>query len=570
MIHDADTLADGTTLSYDVCVIGSGPAGMTLINELRSTPLRCCVLESGQAARTTFANDLKNAEAAGIGLKPYSRERALGGTSTTWAGLSAPLDPIDFGPRDHADDAAWPLARHDLLPFYRAASERYGFPPFDKLEANGAPPLAHADQPAIAHAELQEKPFMAANEPRDFGAAHRHLFDTPNPPDLYLDASVKSLSGMGAPDRVRCARAMTRSHTSLRVEARVFVVAAGGIENARLFFNSTDICARGLGNEYDQLGRRFMNHPKLNVGTIELRRAVTDWPYYFGAMTRGFAGYAGLRLAEKRQRELGALNSYVRLEPLYPWSGNPGVESLVAFVKRSGALFRQWKHRREDEIVSLRDYSETGDDSIIQNQYTGASGALRRLALIARHAPTVARYGHARLRPHRAPAVRRLSVRHFLEMTPSPENRVTLSRRMDAHGYALPHVRHALTGLDRRSVCALHAALGREVERAGLGTLHSDLAVDSAPLDAVDEASHHLGATRMGHDPASSVVDADGRVHGLDNVFLAGGSVFPTGGCANPTYTIVALSIRLARHLEQTLGSTGAGEGQRAATAPGQ
>jgi choline dehydrogenase-like flavoprotein len=90
--------------------------------------------------------------------------------------------------------------------------------------------------------------------------------------------------------------------------------------------------------------------------------------------------------------------------------------------------------------------------------------------------------------------------------------------------------------------------------RAGFGRLESDLA-RADPWPIAQDASHHMGTTRMGRDPASSVVDAQGRVHSLANLYLAGASVFPTSGSANPTFTIVALSIRLAEHLRAELGS---------------
>jgi choline dehydrogenase-like flavoprotein len=61
--------------------------------------------------------------------------------------------------------------------------------------------------------------------------------------------------------------------------------------------------------------------------------------------------------------------------------------------------------------------------------------------------------------------------------------------------------------------------------------------------------AHIMGTARMGHDPSSSVVDPWGRIHDLDNVYLADGSVFVSAGGFNPTLTIMALSLRMARHL---------------------
>jgi choline dehydrogenase-like flavoprotein len=157
--------------------------------------------------------------------------------------------------------------------------------------------------------------------------------------------------------------------------------------------------------------------------------------------------------------------------------------------------------------------------------------------------------------------VHAVRLRNFMEMQPHPENRVQLSTAKDALGLPLARVRHQCTELDRRSLVALHAELERELPRAGLGRLASDLA-GAAPWPIDQDASHHMGTTRMGRDPASSVVDPQGRVHSLANLYLAGASVFPTSGSANPTFTIVALAIRLAEHLRGELG------GARGAAAP--
>jgi len=139
-------------------------------------------------------------------------------------------------------------------------------------------------------------------------------------------------------------------------------------------------------------------------------------------------------------------------------------------------------------------------------------------------------------------------LRNFMEMEPDPDNRVTLSENVDLYGQALPAVHHECTETDRRSLLTLHEHLVQEFPRVGIGTLETTLDQEQ-PWPINLDASHHMGTTRMGSDPATSVVRPDLRLHDVENVYLAGASVFPTSGSANPTFTIVALSIRLAEHL---------------------
>jgi choline dehydrogenase-like flavoprotein len=78
-----------------------------------------------------------------------------------------------------------------------------------------------------------------------------------------------------------------------------------------------------------------------------------------------------------------------------------------------------------------------------------------------------------------------------------------------------------------------------------------------APAGPSDSAmatwgNHHMGTTRMAARSGDGVVDTDCLVFGTDNLYVAGSSVFPTGSCANPTFTIVALAHRLALHLAAT------------------
>jgi choline dehydrogenase-like flavoprotein len=339
----------------------------------------------------------------------------------------------------------------------------------------------------------------------------------------------------------------------LALAARAFVLAGGGIENARLLLLSRGGAPDGLGNQRDQVGRWLMNHPKNYAGVLRLARPVREAPYFFGCLWRGFAGYAGLRLADEEQRERGLLNAYVRFEPLFPWSDSPGVEALVTMAKRSRGLLGAWKARRAGEVVELRDWSETGDDSEMQSARKSALASLALPAKVALHLPSVTRYAAARLFARGAPAVRRVRVRNFMEMQPDRDNRVTLGAARDAYGQPVAHVRHRPTALDKRSLAAVHAALSAEVEEQGLGTLAGALTGAEEPWPVDQDASHHMGTTRMGTDPATSVVDPRQRVHGVRNVWISGASVFPTSGCANPTFTIVALAIRLAESVRDAL-----------------
>lgn len=545
---------------YDVCIVGTGPAGAVVASALAQRGLAVVVLESGRARPTEKGDLLRAVESAGIHVKERSRERVLGGASTTWAGLSSPLDPIDFAPRAWAGCEGWPIAREELLPFYAEAAERHRFPALADFGVEGFARLRAKGELQPRWSKLVEKVFLARSEPQDFGRECAATWNAANV-HVLLDATVVELvtraasgtegASTAASDvskpRVVAARVRT-SRGELLVRARAFVLATGGIENARLLLVSRDASPAGLGNAHGRVGRGFMNHPKNYFGTLALARPVTSAPYFFGSLHAGFAGYAGLRFDESVQRELGLLNAYVRFEPLFPWSDDEGVESLVALVKRSRGLFARWKAARADEVVELRDWSETGDDSDLQERGRGAAGLAANVAL---HPLSVAQYAWFRVGKRR-PKVRRVRVRNFLEMQPSDANRVTLSERADAYGVPLARVEHACGELDRRSLVELHRVLRAELEANGLGTLEGELErADPWPID--QDASHHLGATRMGRDPRTSVVDPELRLHGAANVWLAGGSVFPTSGCANPTWTIAALSLRLARRLASEL-----------------
>jgi choline dehydrogenase-like flavoprotein len=550
MITDLAETRPAKLPEYDLCIVGSGPSGMTVASELKGSGLKICVLESGRLKPTPHGDGLRKVLSEGIQIKDYSRERVLGGASTTWSGLSSTLDPVDMEPRPYLEHSGWPFERDVLMPYYEAAADRYRFPPLRIFGPEGMAAVRERGDLKLAWEEVEEKIFMAAGEPQNFGREFMDLFESQDI-DLYLDATLVRLEREMGTGNVTHGSVRSQNRGSLNLKARVFVLAAGGIENARILLNSEN-----LGNEHDQVGRYLMNHPKNYYGVIRLNRPVRELPYYFGCLFQGYAGYAGLRLKEADQRSKGLLNCYVRFEPLFPWSDNPGVESLVFLAKRFRLLYRSWRRLKKSKMVSLRDYAETGDDSELQNKRKSGLEWLGLYVNILLNLPKVLRYLYHRLFERSELKISEVRLRNFMEMAPRPDNRVLLGAERDVYGQPVPVVRHDSSARDRRSLLLLHEVLSREFSRNGFGIFKSRLH-EERPWPIHLDASHHLGTTRMGEDPRSSVVNPNLRLHQVENVYLAGGSVFPTSGCSNPTFTMVALSIRLAEHLGRAVFDSG-------------
>jgi choline dehydrogenase-like flavoprotein len=441
-------------LDADVCVIGSGAAGVALARDLAGGPLRVVVLESGGARALPDPDPLYGLEAAALPVPTHSRVRAFGGTTTVWSGRWKRYDPIDFVERDWVPRSGWPITYDALVPYYERA-------------ARAAQVTDDGDAPAVLQSDIVVptvfKTLAAAN--RDFGqAASALLAGAPNV-DVLLGAHVVGYE--------RAGRRIVRVHTDkdLAVAARFVVIATGGIENAR------QLLLAKLGNEHDQVGRYYMDHPKARVGVVETYEplAMSAW----AGLDESAPVWVGFRLADAVQRAERTLNSYVFLAP---------------------AFERDLPHRLARRLVPPR-------------------------------------------------VCRVLDVRNYMEQLPVPENRVELSRdAVDPLGQPRARLHWTIGERDRETMIAMHRLLAGELRRARIGELASPLLGGEFP--AFQDASHHMGTTRMGADPRTSVVDASCRVHAIDNLFVAGSSVFPTSGYANPTATIAALAIRLADHLK--------------------
>jgi choline dehydrogenase-like flavoprotein len=460
MIYQFEEFFSVEVAPYDLCIIGSGPSGITLGLELLYEGLRICTIAGGDFKESSFFRQLKEVEAPYLEVKEVSRIRAFGGTSNTWTGHLAPLDPIDRASRGGIQPG-WPYEA-DPVTAINTRGHRYDLPQLSLFDLNDQ--LSLEPWPNELKG-LREKIFLVQRRPLKFGVKYKYAYLRENF-DLLIGAVVTSLESQQKSNKRHVTSVIVKSSggRSKRILAKKYVLAAGCIENVRLLFSSKDEVGVALGNSYDQLGRRFINHPKADVGEVHFNHGLARAHPLFKLQRAHFRGYVGLRLEESLQETEGLLNSYLRLIPL-----TRRLLNLKAAVK---STFE----------INLRD------------------AILSAVAALASRG-----------------SVKCARVRCFMDMEASPENRITLSDRLDSLGVAIPIVRYSVSERALNSVRALIDRFSRELSDLGIGKFKPYASFLSG-LVKWEDASHHLGGTPMGEDPRTSVVNSELRLPGVYNV----------------------------------------------------
>jgi len=500
VLLDARRIRGGTTLDTDVCIVGAGPAGLVLAGELRD---RCdvIILESGGDRDEPDAQALNDGDLIGdeyAGLRA-TRHRQVGGTAHLWntqlAGAAgakyAPLDALDFERGTGGSLGDWPFGLTELRADYARAQRICGLGPFAYDAAAWA---QDGCRPWDDTGALVSRVYQLATRDALLSPL-RAAVDRAANVRLCTYATAVALHREAGGRRLGRVTVATPGGAAWEVRAGRVVLAAGAVENARLLL-LTDEGAGCAGNASGWVGRGFMEHPR--DGAIVLRPRA---PELYAA-----SGFYDLHRAGDGTWILGRL---AVPDALLRAGDVPNASATLLVRARPG-------------IQRLRDV---------------LPAAVRRRVPGSGH-------GWSR-RPHAARWYDGFTVLLNVEQAPHPENRVTLSGRRDAFGVPLPALEWRWGPEDQRRLERLRALVAADLERVGRVTVDAARRPDP-------NAHHHAGTTRMHDDPAFGVVDRDARVHGMDNLYVAGASVFPTAGFANPTLTIVALTLRLARHLVES------------------
>jgi choline dehydrogenase-like flavoprotein len=528
MILDGRTLPADARLSVDLCIIGAGPAGLSIAREFANSTVRVCVLESGGIDRESDIDRLGAGESVGYPYHALNRVRArgIGGTSLLWemrqnvndnGWVARPLDPLDFEHRPGRPRSGWPLRYQDLEPFYRRAQviSRLGPFAYDTAtwERDGAKqlPLGNGVRTVI----LQRGSQTFAHHVGTLAAADNI--------SLIHHATVTRLVTVGESGRMAEVITRPRPDSSVSVGARLFVLATGGIENARILLLTNDARPSGLGNGNGLVGRYFMERLTSRGGVLTptdpnlLKQAVM----YTSHIVDGTFVQGTLALSADTIRREQLNNAMLWLRPVPKAFASEGVRSALTLSRGL---------RRQPRIDGLAGYM----GHIITDLDQVASTAWHHL-----------RSAHTR------PEV--FQVAFQAEATPHAESRVMLSETRDRFGLPGTRLDWKIAEDDFRSIRRTIDLVDARLRATGLGQIVRKFG-DERPPSLIGGNFHHLGTTRMATDPRLGVVDKHCRVHETENLYVAGSSVFPSAGFANPTLTIVALAVRLADHLKQVLG----------------
>ena len=565
------TFAPGTEFETDLVIVGGGPSGLTIAREFFGSPIQVLVLESGLLDETpehallaelesvgeprTEAQRQKRVEFHGKSSSTWSHERqpygvrcrALGGSSHAWAGKSAAFDPIDFAKRPWVPNSGWPIDYETLQPFIRRAREVLNLG-LKQPEPRFNTESLHSFYWGFARSRLDHLDIMRFG--KEFVALGADNVDNVR---VLLNATATQIGLAADGGSFKKLEITTFEGMRSTVKARVAVIAASGIENPRLLLASKSVYACGIGNTYDRVGRFLMDHPSAQVGRFGpecVEPVVKEFGFRGVKSGRRIDMFMhGLALTPLIQEQEGLSNTaiYFIMEraPDDPWDA----------LKR---LLRRTSIRPFRDLVSV----SAGAGLI-------AKGAGRKLlASDLTPKPLKNFIVNTAIRcdpnfvaeefqnggvPHKLTGIR---IDAITEQRPNPDSRVTLSERTDRLGVPLAKADWRLDDQDRRALVRIAQLAQNIFPRSGLpqAELEEWVAENRLCESVITDMAHTLGTTRMSDDPKAGVVDRNCQVHGVHGLYVAGGSVFPTSGHANPTLMIVSLAIRLADTIKLQFG----------------
>lgn len=520
MIIDSAELESSAPRDYDICIVGAGAAGITLAKQFFDTPLKVALVESGGYDYELDTQNLYSGESVGFNALPlqYNRLRFLGGSTNHWNGNIWPLFPADLAPRPWLCPKGWPISYSAIEPYYAHACELVemeGPPSWDPDELKDITQRLYSqpsliDQPGLARVIWQHSP------PTRFGSRYRDELAASQNVDIILHANLMQIDCNEDVTAVEGIQVKSLTGKPIGIRAKQFVLACGGIENARLLLLSDHQQKEGLGNSHDQVGRYFMDHPWSIMGKVALASS-SDAENSQLRFNNAQGIVTTLTLSDELLAKHELPRVIAKLTPL-----ERGKNSLRRIVRR------HWRESKQDWNAS--ESIAAGIKGLLGDSIELGRDLATNVGLID------SEYAH---------------IIGVFETYPYANSRVTLSDQTDALGLRRSRLDWRFDPRQGEASARAWRLLGEQFSATGLGRIQFEAfeSFNNPEQQRFNQSCHHSGTTRMSADPVDGVVDPNLKVHGINNLYVAGSSTFTAAGVANPTLTIVAMALRLADHL---------------------
>ncbi len=554
MIEDARKINPGTVLEADLCIVGGGSAAISVAMGYKDSGRSVILIPGGGPNQTATGIDLYRGKVSPPGSHEPLEENRLrmwGGTTTVWGGRCVPYDPIDFEKRSWIPDSGWPISHADVQPYMQPACvlSEAGVAEFD---ARKTFPNKQAEiLKGFDNEELVSWPMERWSVPTDYSKRYRaDLDEAPNvrvlihahAVHLKLSPDGRTLSQVDA----ACSPGQV-----FHVKARRTVLGCGGLENARLLLAARDVVQAGIGNDNDLVGRYYQSHRFGVCGHAVLKDPTKDFIYEFEKDSEGVYCRRRFWMTPEAQAQHQVCN-------------------VVGFFFRNVSGSSEHRNAMVSSVLLIKTFlggARKGPKRLFEILRDQRRELFQHACIVLKDGPSVfgqlAEVAYTRcFQKRRLPMVlpprktNRFPLFYQTEHAPLYDSRVVLDETSaDEFGMPRLEARIQFCETDYRTCSTFVKLFKQRFEEAGLGTFElSDqeqrLLENPDPLDFNSNA-HNVGTTRMGTTPAEGVVDVNCRVHSVDNLFIAGASVFPTSSHANPTLLIVALGLRLADHLKR-------------------
>ena len=524
MIHDIIELSSDSDLFFDICIIGSGAAGIAIAREFINTSQNVVILEGGGKDFEQISQDPYQSEVIGLahGGIHQARARVVGGTTTLWAGQALPLWNMDFQYREWVDYSGWPIAKEQLADYYKRAEVVMQIPQVT---------YDLATWPVANHPKYDSNTFTSyfSQFTSTPNFSQKYYSELKNAPNITLLTHANVLLLEPTADATSISKVLVRSMsgTNIQVKAKFFIICCGGIESARLLLLSDSVETAGIGNRYDNVGRFFQDHPGVGIPISPINRNLFN-PWCNGLRRKNIKHALKVVPSEIFQEKHQILQ--VGAEVYYPTEQDDTVVAAKEIL-RSLRSFTDWK-------------------SLPQKTFTIFKNPARLISAI---------YSYYVLKQPVSIGSTQPYIGIGVEQEPNPKSRITLSREVDCLGKRRSVLDWQLTGKEDKSIEVFVHALAKEWKFLNVADIDLNnfqiMGRSKGEYGGYVDSAHHIGTTRMGNDPKTSVVDADCRVHGYNNLYIGSSSVFSTGGFSNPTLTIIALCLRIADKLKLALAA---------------